>query len=75
MEATTQAQDQSSSTKRGPKPKADANLVNQLEERIDVLEQIVSKMAHYSGNNRIIVEMGLKPWEPSRKDMRKYETK
>lgn len=72
---TEATQDQSSSTKRGPKPKADANLVQELEQRIDILERIVSKMAHYSGNNRIIVEMGLKPWEPSRKDMHKFEKK
>ena len=42
------------------------------ESRLDRLELVVRKMAHYSGNNRILIEHGLEPWEPGQKDMRKF---
>ncbi len=33
----------------------------------------LSKMAHYGGNDKIIIEHGLEPWVPGKDDMRKYK--
>lgn len=49
----------------------DATVLSTLE-RINRLEAVVIKMAHYSGNNRILIEAGLAPWVPGQKDMTKY---
>ena len=46
--------------------------VKKLEKRIELLEIVIAKMAHFSGNNRILVEHGLKTWEPGQKDMSRW---
>jgi hypothetical protein len=43
-------------------------------ERLEKLEQCVSKMATLSGNANHLPEFGLKRWEPSQNDMRKYKS-
>ena len=41
--------------------------------RIERLEFIVRKMAHFSGNNRILLEAGLETWMPGKKDMTRFK--
>ncbi len=42
-------------------------------ERIDRLEQIVCKIAAYTGQNHIIQEFNLETWQPSKKDMQRWD--
>lgn len=44
----------------------------ELEDRVLRLEEVISKMAHFSDTQRIILEAGLTPFTPGRKDMTKY---
>ena len=46
---------------------------NELLKRIERLEFVVRKIAHFSGNNRILLEAGFDPWFPGQDDMRKYK--
>lgn len=50
-----------------------AENIERLLERMERLEFCVAKMAHFSGNNRIILEVGLDPWKPKADDMRKFK--
>lgn len=60
--------------------KKDKNLMDEkpkddeLLKRIDKLEFVIRKIAHFSGNNRILIESGLNPWIPGKEDMRKYKS-
>ena len=68
--------EQNEPKKRGPKPKAD--LSQQLEEanhRIDRLEQLLTKVCHFTGLNRLLTEKGLVAWEPNKTDMTKFKRK
>ena len=47
--------------------------VKSLEKRIEKLERALAKMAHMSGNHRIMVEFGIDPWVPGKEDMSKYK--
>lgn len=39
-------------------------------DRIDRLEMVVRKMAHYSGlSNRVLIDVGLEPYNPTKADM------
>ena len=53
--------------KPGRKPKD-----NQLEKELDIIKQCIAKMAHYSGQERVLDEFGIERWAPGRNDMRKY---
>lgn len=56
--------------KRGPKP----GMSNaQLMKRIERLEEIICKMAHYGGGGfpSILKEFGLDPYQPTKEDMRR----
>jgi len=53
--------------KRGPKTKK-----RDLEKEIDNLTACLAKMAHFSGNQRILDEFGLERWEPGKKDMTRW---
>jgi hypothetical protein len=60
----------STDNKKGPKPKASAESVEQLHERIANLESLVLRMAHNSGTSHsIILKAGLKPFRPGKEDM------
>lgn len=54
--------------KPGRKPKE-----NKLETEIENLKQCVAKMAHYSGQERVLDEFGIERWTPGKNDMRKYK--
>ncbi len=54
--------------KPGRKPKTDP-----MTERVEKLELCVAKMAHYSGQERVLDEFGIERWTPGRNDMRKYK--
>lgn len=47
--------------------------LNTLEERVDQLERALAKVAHYSGQHKIMVDYGIEPWVPGKDDMRKYK--
>lgn len=53
-----------------PKPEKKKELT--IEQRLDRLEFIAAKMAHFSGNNRILIEAGLEIWAPQKKDMHRF---
>lgn len=59
------------------KPKGNTNPVTKqikdLSERVEKLEAVIIKMAHFSGTNRIILEAGLKPWVPGKQDMTRFK--
>ena len=59
-----------SPTKQEKKPGRPST--KELEDRVTRLEEVVSKMAHFSGTQRIILEAGLEPFTPGRKDMTKF---
>lgn len=42
-------------------------------DRIERLERVIAKMAHYSGASRILDEYGIDRWVPGKDDMRKYK--
>jgi hypothetical protein len=50
----------SSPTKQEKKPGRPST--KELEDRVDRLEQCLSKIAHYSGSARIIREFGIEVW-------------
>ena len=60
---------ESKSKKRGPRTKK-----RDLEKEIDTLKACLAKMAHFSGNQRIIAEHGLELWTPGQKDMHKFKS-
>ena len=43
------------------------------EKKIERLEFVVRKIAHFSGNNRILIEAGLDVWAPGKNDMKKFK--
>ena len=60
---------ESAKKKRGPKTKK-----RDLEKEIDTLKACLAKMAHFSGNQRIISEFGIEPWKPGQKDMHRFSS-
>ena len=60
--------------KPGRKPAVDYSVaILQMQEQILNLQYCISKMAHYSGANRVLDEFEIPRWEPSKKDMTKYK--
>ncbi len=57
--------------KPGRKPNTDK--VAELQKRVDRLEEVIAKIAHFSGTQRIILEFGLESFVPGRQDMKKYK--
>jgi hypothetical protein len=60
--------------KPGPKPKARIE-PEALQARIDQLEKIIIKLAHFTGTNRILIENGIEPWSPDKASMNKFRGK
>jgi len=60
--------------KPGPtaKPKAEYKHIEEMQERIDKLECMLSKLCALCGNRNLAVDYGLKPWDPDKQDMSKY---
>ena len=58
-----------------PKKRSPRTKKRDLEKEIDNLTSCVAKMAHYSGNQRILAEFGLDKWEPGQKDMHRFASK
>jgi hypothetical protein len=58
---------ESTPKKRGPKTKK-----RDLEKEIDNLTACISKMAHFSGNQRILDEFKIERWTPGKKDMSRF---
>jgi len=58
---------ESAKKKRAPRTKK-----RDLEKEIDNLTACIAKMAHFSGNQRIILEFGIEKWSPEKKDMHKF---
>lgn len=56
--------------KRAPKKDQNAELLK----RVETLEAIIAKMAHYNGGNspKICLEHGLEPYQPNKKDMHRF---
>lgn len=44
-----------------------------LEQRIKNLEDCIAKMAHMTGQERVINEFGIEKWTPSKNDMKKFK--
>lgn len=44
-----------------------------LEQRIDRLEFVAAKMAHFKGCGKIITEVNMTPWFPNKRDMTKWK--
>ena len=42
-------------------------------DKLGRLEACIAKMAHYSGTERIILEFGLKKYDVTKDDMKKYK--
>lgn len=42
-------------------------------QRLERLEKVVAKFAHYNGNEAILREYGIEPWIPGKEDMEKYK--
>ena len=59
------------SKKAGPKPRASAEEVEELRERVANLENALSKITVLAGHGNNLAEFGLKRWEPNSKDMGK----
>jgi len=60
--------------KPGPKAKPSVSVdeFNELRDQYIKLERAFIKVCHYSGNNRILIDEGFKPYEINKKDMGKY---
>lgn len=44
------------------------------EVRLTRLEELIKKMCHYTGQDRLLLEFDLKPWTPDKKDMTRWDT-
>jgi len=55
--------------KRGPKTKK-----RDLEKEFDNLKECVAKIAHFSGNQRVLDEFGIERWTPGKKDMHRFSS-
>lgn len=70
--------DTSSSTetpkaKPGPKAKPKVD-VEDLEARVNNLEQLLIRMAHQSGtSHQLLIKAGLTPYQPTKNDMSKFK--
>jgi hypothetical protein len=40
--------------------------------KIDKLERVIAKLAHYSGQHKIMVDFGIEPYMPGKEEMSKY---
>jgi len=65
--------------KQPPKPRAKKEhqvlthlLPEALDARITLLEQALSKLATLTGNGNMLHQFGLKPWQPTKEDMKKH---
>ena len=43
-------------------------------EHVKKLDTLIRQMAHYSGNNRLLIKNGFETWTPGKDDMRKFKT-
>ena len=48
--------------------------VLELKKRVDNLEALISKLAVMTGQGNMLLEFGVKRWEPGKKDMTKYRS-
>ena len=48
-----------------------SNKTSESDKKLERLELVVAKIAHYSGNERILDEFGIPRWTPGKKDMSK----
>jgi hypothetical protein len=48
--------------------------VLELKKRVDNLEALISKLAVMAGQGNMLLEFGVKRWEPGKKDMSKYRS-
>jgi hypothetical protein len=51
-----------------------APTVLELKKRVDNLESLISKLAVMTGQGNMLLEFGVKRWEPGKKDMSKYRS-
>lgn len=73
--SATQGKQGSTSTteKRKPgRPAANAD-TKKLEARLLNMERCLSKLAHYTGTNRVLDEFGIPRWEVTRESMSKVK--
>lgn len=49
------------------------DLQGSVDKSIERLEFALAKIAHYSGQHKIMVDCGIEPWLPSKDDMRKFK--
>ena len=62
-------------TKPGPKTtiKDVEAQTKTTEERVQKLEELIARMAHYNGtSNQLLIEYGIEPWTPQKKHMSKH---
>lgn len=55
-----------------PKPKVEFEDYQALLNRVEKLEAMISRFAALAGQRNLPMDYGLKPWDPTPKDMRKY---
>ena len=48
--------------------------VLELKKRVDNLESLIAKLAVMTGQGNMLLEFGVKRWEPGKKDMSKYKS-
>lgn len=60
--------------KPGPAPQPKVTYENYigLLSRVQSLEDMITKFASLAGQRNLSLEYGLKPWDPSRRDMSRY---
>lgn len=58
------------------KPAAPGQNIDELVKRLDNLEKIVAKFAHFGGGSfgTICREFGIEPYSPNKKDMSKWDS-
>ena len=42
-----------------------------LQERIKTLEGVIAKIAHYTGNEKVLEDAGIEKWKPGKGDMKR----
>ncbi len=76
LSAETVLEEVKAKKKPGPAPKAKgptAKEFKELEDKLAVLTEAFIKIATLTGSGNILPEFGYTMWQPSKKDMNRYE--
>ena len=61
----------SKEAERPRRTRSTTSSTKEFEQRIAKLETIIAKMAHYTGNDKILLDEKFERWSPGKKDMSK----